>query len=749
MDSHLRFSEKQRYSWSADGFSPFRSEQFSGMSTPSVSLKSTLVLHSDRLTSSGALVIPTRLTGADLQRLVALAAGRTVSVLLDASAVYTAEQQAAIDQHPGNQATLQESGAAEQVRQGVAAGRLIIFVPGSVRAQAGTNVTISRTTLQWLSELSVPVQPVYIDHPRESKLRQESASLHKEAIIVFCPQIDADQVTVAQLWEVLLMGGVEAYNARPTFKGHVGQALVRGIKAFGGRAKLYDGTDGSVTSYHRILAAAIVLSQEIKKFTKQPRIGIVLPPGKGAMVANLAAILAGKTPVNLNFTASKESIESAIKQAEIDRFLTADIFVRKMQGFPWPPIKHLMFLERLLPQWKGRIVRWLLLVKTLPASVLVKMLQLPKLGGEESTLLFTSGSSGEPKGVVLSHQNVLANVNQIGSRLNLTPQDKILGCLPLFHSFGSTVTFYYAMIEGLSVVSFPSPMEIPKLAELIEQHRVSLMVATPTFLRGYLKRAKKEQLASVKLIVTGAEKLPLALEEEFRKRFDKPVLEGYGLTETSPATNLNLPDPIPDPTNPNIPVLPSRRLGSVGQMLTGIAVRITSATTEEPLPVDQSGMIWLRGANIFNGYLKQPRKTEEVLHQGWFRTGDIGRLDGDGFLHIEGRLSRFSKIAGEMIPHETIEDHINRALGLEGESERKIAVVGLPDPDKGEMLVLLSTVASAAVKQELINLRYTLLDRGVPSLWIPKKLVPVQTIPILQSGKLDIQSCEKLAARAE
>jgi acyl-[acyl-carrier-protein]-phospholipid O-acyltransferase/long-chain-fatty-acid--[acyl-carrier-protein] ligase len=737
-----------RRRWSQLGFLAARLTP--SMSTPSVLLKSSLVLHADRLTGAGALVVPSRLSGGDLLRLAAIADGRKLCVLLDASASYTSEQQSAIAQYKDDQFTLQEARAAADVSRSVQAGNLVVFVPGPVVAQAATSVTISRVTLQWLAELDAPVQPLFVDHPRESKLRLEQAAQHKESVLSFGPLIAASAVTVAQLWESLLVAGVDAYSARHTFTGHIGQALVRGIKAFGGRAKLFDGTDNTTTSYHRILAAAIVLSKEIKNFTKQPRIGIVLPPGKGAMVANLAAILAGKIPVNLNFTASKESIESAIKQAEIDRFLTADIFVRKMQAFPWPPIKHLMFLERLLPQWKNRIIRWLLLVKTTPASALVKLLNLPKLGGEEeATLLFTSGSSGEPKGVVLSHKNLLANVNQFGSRLNLTHQDKILGCLPLFHSFGSTVTFYYALVEGLSVVSFPSPMDTPKLAELIEQHRVSLMVATPTFLRGYLKRAKKEQLASVKFVVTGAEKLPLALEEEFRKRFDKPVLEGYGLTETSPATNLNLPDPEADAAHPNIPVLPSRRLGSVGQLLPGVAVRITSATTEEPLPVDQSGMIWLRGPNVFGGYLKQPRKTEEVLQQGWFRTGDIGRLDADGFLYIEGRLSRFSKIAGEMVPHETIEDQINRALGFEGESERKIAVVGLPDPDKGEMLVLLSTVATAAVKQELINLRYTLLDRGVPSLWIPKKLVPVQAIPILQSGKLDIKGCEKLAARPE
>ena len=669
-----------------------------------------------------------------------------MALLAEPNAVFKPDQQSAMDAL-GVKTYKLGSDSPHEIAGAVDAGTLVIFVPGQVRAQPAANLTIPRSTLQSLVDMDLPVQPVFVDHPRDSLLRIENPSRQRESVIIILPMITADALTLPSLWEALLLGSMEAFDARPAMKGNITNFIVRGMKAFGSQAALYDGADNSQTSYHKILAAAIVLSREIKAFTKQPRIGIVLPPGRGAMIANLAALLAGKTPVNLNFSASKESIESSIKQAEIDRFLTADIFVRKMQTFPWPSLKHLMFLERLLPTWKGRIVKWLVAVKTLPASVLVKLLGIPSQGSEEATLLFTSGSSGDPKGVVLSHANLLANVNQFGSRLNLIPSDKILGCLPLFHSFGSTVTLFYALVEGLSVVTYPSPLDTPKLAELVEKHQISLMIATPTFLRGYLKRGKREQFASLKLVVTGAEKLPLALEEEFRNRFGKPVLEGYGLTETSPATNLNLPDPEPDPSQPDLPIIPSRRLGSVGQLLPGIALRITSATTEEPLPIDQSGMIWLRGANIFNGYLKQPRKTEEVLLNGWFRTGDIGRLDGDGFLHIEGRLSRFSKIGGEMVPHETVEELINRALGLDAESERKIAIVGLPDPDKGEMLVLLSCVASEAVKQELINLRYTLLDKGVPSLWIPKRLVPVESIPILQSGKLDIKGCEKLATR--
>ncbi len=715
-------------------------------SSTTIALKSSLVLHPELLASAGALVIPTRLSGGDLQQLAAVASGRKLALLVEPTAVFKPDQQAAMDAL-GVRTYKLGPDSQHEIAGAVDAGTLVIFVPGQVRAQPAANLTIPRSTLQSLVDLDQPVQPVFVDHPQDSLLRVENPSRQRESVIVVLSVITADAVTLPSLWEALLLGGMEAFDARPAMKGNITQFIVRGMKAFGSQARLYDGLDNTQTSYHMILAAAIVLSKEIKTFTKQPRIGIVLPPGRGAMIANLAALLAGKTPVNLNFSASKESIESSIKQAEIDRFLTADIFVRKMQTFPWPSLKHLMFLERLLPTWKGRIVKWLVAVKTLPASVLVKLLGIPSQGSEEATLLFTSGSSGDPKGVVLSHANLLANVNQFGSRLNLIPSDKILGCLPLFHSFGSTVTLFYALVEGLSVVTYPSPLDTPKLAELVEKHQISLMIATPTFLRGYLKRGKREQFASLKLVVTGAEKLPLALEEEFRNRFGKPVLEGYGLTETSPATNLNLPDPEPDPSQPDLPIIPSRRLGSVGQLLPGIALRITSATTEEPLPIDQSGMIWLRGANIFNGYLKQPRKTEEVLLNGWFRTGDIGRLDGDGFLHIEGRLSRFSKIGGEMVPHETVEELINRALGLDAESERKIAIVGLPDPDKGEMLVLLSCVASEAVKQELINLRYTLLDKGVPSLWIPKRLVPVESIPILQSGKLDIKGCEKLATR--
>ncbi|HEX7260691.1 MAG TPA: AMP-binding protein, partial [Luteolibacter sp.] len=457
-------------------------------------------------------------------------------------------------------------------------------------------------------------------------------------------------------------------------------------------------------------------------------------------------LFAGKVPVNLNFTAGHEAVKSCIRQADVDRFITADPFVRKVSSFPWPPNRDLIFIERVLPTLKKKMVVWGAVSKILPAPVLGRLLGLhQRRDGDEATLLFTSGSSGEPKGVVLSHRNVLANVCQFGTRLELPARSSILGCLPLFHSFGCTATLWFPVIEGINLVTYPSPLETKRLAELIALHQIYVFLATPTFLRGYMKRIDPGQFSSLKLVVTGAEKLPQSLADAFNEKFGIRPQEGYGLTETSPATNVNLPDL--DSEN-GASVLPSSRNGSVGQLLPGLAIRITDPVSEKELPVDQQGIIWFKGSNVFKGYLGDPKKSAEVLTaDGWFRTGDVGRLDDDGFLYIEGRISRFSKIAGEMVPHETVEAAINKVLGLDAESERRIAVVGVPDEQKGEAILLLSTIAGPALEQECIDLRYKLLDEGLSSLWCPKRIIPVAEIPVLASGKLDIKGCEELAKK--
>ena len=450
------------------------------------------------------------------------------------------------------------------------------------------------------------------------------------------------------------------------------------------------------------------------------------------MVANLAVMLAGKIPVNLNFTAGRAALESSIRKAGIRFCITAGAIQEKLKDFPWP--ERQVLLEKIIPTLKPAAVRWGILTKLLPYWLLRRIAGVSEKGDRaEALLLFTSGSSGEPKGVVLTHRNLLANANQFGEMLNLDETDTIMGALPFFHSFGSTVCLVFPMIEGVKVVTYPNPLETGKCAQLIEAHKATVMLATPTFLRGYMKRAEPHQLASIRLAVTGAEKLPDELALAFEKRFGISVMQGYGLTETSPVASFNLP---------NLPGTdqPTERLGSSGKLVAGLTAEIRDPETDALLSLHETGMLWVKGPNVFAGYLDDPERTADVIKDGWFRTGDLARFDEDGFLFIEGRLTRFSKIGGEMVPHETIETAIVEALGLRNEGERIVMLTAIPDEAKGEALVVLTTRPIDAN-----SLRESLTSAGLANLWIPKRIKEVEKIPILASGKLDLQACKKLA----
>jgi acyl-[acyl-carrier-protein]-phospholipid O-acyltransferase/long-chain-fatty-acid--[acyl-carrier-protein] ligase len=698
-------------------------------------------LGTDRIPADGVLVVPGRLDFAELQALENLFAGRRIAYLVEESAILPE----AVRSHLERRGNAYAFSAADpvladvgnQLRESLAGGGLLIHVPGRLKARAGTHLLIQGRILRALCALGLPTLPVAIHHPRETRLSFEPAFSLPASVLAVGRPVAPAELSAATLRQNLTEAFEEAFSAREFLNGSLARAVLHGLKKHSG-TRIFDGADDSELPFSRLLAAAIALAGVIRQATDKPRIGIILPPGKAGMLANVAALLAGKVPVNLNFTAGHDAVKSAIRQADLDHFITADPFVRKIASFPWPPTRDLLLVERVLPTLQRRIIMWALLCRLLPATVLAQLLRIPRRGGNhEAVLLFTSGSSGEPKGVVLTHRNVLANVCQFGRRVDLPRGARILGALPLFHSFGITVTTWFPLIEGVALVTYPNPAETKRLGELIAQYQIYLLLSTPTFLRGYMKRVDPDQLASLGLAVTGAEKLPQSLAAAFEDRFGIRPQEGYGLTETSPGTIVNLPNL----EDPELPVLESARNGSVGQLLPGLAVRVTDPATDQPIPIDHQGIIWFRGANVFPGYLDNPKKSAEVLEDGWFRTGDVGRVDDDGFLYIEGRISRFSKIGGEMVPHETVEAAINKALGLDAEAERKIAVIGVPDEQKGEAIVLLSTIASQAVEQECIDLRYRLLDAGLPSLWCPKRIIPVREIPLLASGKLDLKGC--------
>jgi acyl-[acyl-carrier-protein]-phospholipid O-acyltransferase / long-chain-fatty-acid--[acyl-carrier-protein] ligase len=556
--------------------------------------------------------------------------------------------------------------------------------------------------------------------------------------IAFGKPLKAEAADVATMREELLKLGEFCFSRRPSLDRHLAEECVRGLKRRRFATAVIDGMDHSQLGRAKLLGAAAALSRYLRKEFCDERIAIVLPASKGSMLANLAVTLANKVPVDLNFTMGRAANESCCRRANLRVAISATPFMERLKDFPWP--EKILKLDELMPHLKRQIIFWWIISVLVPARLLLRLLQIPKKGGHaEAVLLFTSGTTGDPKGVVVSHRNVVGNVSQFRELLDAKKTDAILASLPFFHTFGSTVTLWYPLIEGVRIVTYPNPLEAAKCAALIERYKLTFLLATPTFLRLYLRKAEPEQLLSLRLIIVGAEKLPLDLASHFEERFHKQVFEGYGLTETAPVVSVNLP--APDTTKAVAQVQPSSRLGSVGRLAPGIAAEIRDPETERKLSLYDTGMLWLRGPNIFEGYLHDPQRTAEVLRDGWLKTGDIGRFDEDGFLYIEGRLSRFSKIGGEMVPHEAIEQKIIDLLELAGREERPIAVVGVQDQAKGEAIVLLS-----AVDIDIAELRKKLQEAGVPNLWIPKRVRRLETIPVLASGKLDLKKCQELAA---
>ena len=631
----------------------------------------------------------------------------------------------------------------------IADGEIVCLFPEGQLERAGTLLRLRRGYELIAHHAKAPVVPVWLDRLWGSIFSFQGGRFFTKwpkqipygVGVAFGKALEPRAADIATVREELLKLGEFCYSHRPALDRHLGEECVRGLKRRRFSTAVIDGTDNTALARAKLLGAAAALSRFLRRNFPDERIAIVLPASKGSMVANLAVTLAGKVPVNLNFTMGRAANESCCRRAELRVAISASQFIDRVKDFPWP--QQVLKLDELMPRLKPRIFLWWLFSILCPPIALLRLLEIPRKGGHaEAVLLFTSGSTGEPKGVVLSHRNIVGNVSQFRDLLDAKRDDAILGSLPFFHTFGCTVTLWYPLIEGVRIVTYPNPLEAAKTAALVERYNLTLLLATPTFLRGYLRRAEPHQLRSARLVITGAEKLPLDLAKAFEERFAHRVLEGYGLTETSPVVSVNLPEP--PPSKPSEEVQPSSRLGSVGKMAPGIAAEIREPETERKLSLHETGMLWLRGPNIFEGYLHDEKRTAEVLRDGWFKTGDIGRFDEDGFLFIEGRLSRFSKIGGEMVPHESVESKMVDLLGLAGRDERAIAIIGVQDEAKGEALVLLS-----AVDVDLAELRDKLRNAGVPNLWIPKKVCRVDAIPVLASGKLDLKTCQELVVSSQ
>jgi acyl-[acyl-carrier-protein]-phospholipid O-acyltransferase/long-chain-fatty-acid--[acyl-carrier-protein] ligase len=487
-----------------------------------------------------------------------------------------------------------------------------------------------------------------------------------------------------------------------------------------------------------LLAKALLLSRVIRGETNRPRVGVLLPNAVPAVATTLAVMFADKVPAALNFSLSSDALRKAVEKADLDVILTSRKFIEKAKIEPLP---EMLFLEDIADKigFPAKLL-WSTAAAALPARILTRLaspLSSTDVYGD-AVVLFSSGSSGEPKAVLLSHHNVNSNVRTLVDIVDWQVRgDSLLGNLPLFHSFGMTTSFWLPAMTGARVFYIPNPLDAALVVRTIERNRLTILLSTPTFLQAYLRKAKPESLKSLRLAITGAEKLRTDLAERFAEAAGTVPIEGYGCTELSPVASLNSPDSIIDIGKK------AGTPGSVGKAVPGVAVKTVDPDTAEEIPEWGEGKLMVKGPNVMKGYLNDPAKTAEVLRDGWYDTGDIARIDSDGRIFITGRISRFSKIGGEMVPHEMVEEAVNRIIGGDA---RLAAVTGLPDTKKGEKLVVLLAETAEMPPGEIVKALRE--DDAIPNLWIPKPgdFLQVDGIPLLASGKMDLR---KLRAMAE
>ena len=525
------------------------------------------------------------------------------------------------------------------------------------------------------------------------------------------------------------------FESRKASRKPLVECFIRSARENWGRQAVAD-TSGKALSYGRTLAGALALAGKLARaLGREEHVGVLLPPSVGGVLANLALSLLGRVPVNLNYTAAEASFRSAVAQCGITTVITSRAFLEKVPALP--ALSGMIFLEDLLPSISGtEKLAALVKARLWPSSLLCRREGFH--ADRTATVIFSSGSTGEPKGVMLSHHNIMSNIEALRMVFRVDLNDNVCSALPFFHSLGFTGTLWFPLVSGFSAAYHPNPMDGEKIAQVVREHKSTILLATPTFLLAYLRRAKREDFASLRLVVTGAEKLKGKLADSFQEKFGIRPLEGYGATELAPVITLSLPDVEIDGVRQH-----GAKEGSVGHPVPGVAIRVVDPESGAQLKPGQPGLILVRGPNVMVGYLGRADKTAEVLRDGWYVTGDIGVMDEDGFIRITDRLSRFSKIGGEMVPHGVVEDELQGRLGQTG----VLAVTSVPDEKKGEKLIVIYTKGAA----DADALHRLLAESALPNLWKPGRdcYLEVASLPMLGTGKLDLKGLKEIALAAQ
>ncbi|HEU4683033.1 MAG TPA: acyl-[ACP]--phospholipid O-acyltransferase [Nitrospira sp.] len=632
---------------------------------------------------------------------------------------------------------LREAGAA------IERGELVCIFPEGQITRTGTLLPFRRGFERIMKGRTAPIVPVHLDRVWGSIF-----SFNNGRLLTKVPEQIPYPVTVSfgkplpadtQAYEIrsaVRELGEAAWDHRKGERRPLHRQFVSAMRRGPFRFVMADQHRPHLSALHALIGS-IALARALRPhWNGQRHVGILLPPAVATALVNVAAPLCGKTAVNLNYTVGKGGLESAVRLAGLRTIVTSRAFVEKAK-LELPDGPSVIWLEEAAKTiGRSQKLAAALLALLAPVRLIERLCgQEEPLGMDDlATIIFSSGSTGEPKGVMLSHFSVDSNSQGASQVLHLYQGERVLGILPFFHSFGYLV-FWLVMFNNAGMVFHPSPLDVAAIGELVRRYRITFLVTTPTFLQLYLRRCTPEQFSSLRVILTGAEKLPARLAQAVKDKFGIEPIEGYGVTECAPVIAVNCPD-----FRAAGYYQPASRRGTVGQPLPGISVKIVDPETCEPLPPGTPGMLLVRGPNVMKGYLGRDDLTAKAIRDGWYVTGDLAILDDDGFLTITDRLSRFSKIGGEMVPHGKVEEALHRAAGVE---TQVFAVTGIPDDRKGEQLAVLHTLDEALIPGILNKLA----AEGLPNLFIPSRgmFVNVDTLPILGTGKMDLRSLKRIA----
>ena len=619
-------------------------------------------------------------------------------------------------------------------------GEVVCLFPEGQVTRTGVTQPFQRGLERIVKGRSAPIIPVHLDRVTSSLFSPLKAGRLPERIplpvtVSFGAPLPSDTPLYAIRRSIQELGR-EAWAFRKEDTRPLHHQFIRRARRSPFRLAMADGLRPKVSRIGA-LASAVALARALRtEWGKQASVGILLPTGVAAALVNLAATLSGRIAVNLNFTTGRAALDSAAKQAGLRTLVTNRAFLEKAK-IGRPEGVELIWIEDVAAGLtRSHRLAALALAWLAPSRMLERLAgaEKPVSLDDAAAVIFGSGSTGEPKGVVLSHANVAANAEAIAEVFRIDREDRMLDVLPPFHSFGY-LAIWLGLTRGIALICHPNPMEAAAVGGLVERYSATILMATPTFLQIYLRRCPPAQFGSLRLVVVGAEKLNEPLARAFEDAFGVRPLEGYGMTECSPVVAVSTLDY----RAPGF-FQPGSRRGFVGHPLPGVSVRVLDPETGIEVGPNESGMLHVKGPNVMTGYLGRQDLTAAVVRDGWYVSGDIGQIDADGFLKITGRLSRFSKIGGEMVPHGRIEDALHEAVGSD---VQRFAVTAIDDGAKGERLVVLHTVDDAAVAEAIGLLK----SSGLPNLFIPRRdsFLKVNSLPVLGTGKLDLRELKRAA----